>query len=154
MVCWDADYRYLDLSDGAVSTQSKPLEAQGEFENRRFSGAKLQNFKKPERQLNFKNTYGVLLPRAHQGMIICVPRGDTKVPTRLPAFYEPIANYLADCGIKNFIVIVSFIIQALRIPVLLAQASHPAADFCRVRLPGDRYSRLVPRPPKFFLQYQ
>ena len=102
VVCWDADYRYLDPSDGAVSTQSKPLEAQGEFENWRFSGAKWQNVKKPERQLNLKNTYGVLLTRAHQGMIICVPKGDTKDPTRLPAFYDPIANYLADCGI-NFL---------------------------------------------------
>ena len=90
VVCCDAYYRYLDPSNCAVSIQSKALKAQGEFENWRFSGTKWQNVKKPERQLNLKNTYRVLLTHAHQGMIICAPKGDKKIQRGCLRFMNPL----------------------------------------------------------------
>jgi hypothetical protein len=32
-------------------------------------------------------------------MVIFVPRGDSDDATRLPEYYQGIADYLADCGI-------------------------------------------------------
>jgi hypothetical protein len=47
------------------------------------------------------NAYRVLMTRARQGMVIFVPPGDAKDPTRLPEFYDGVADYLAQCGIPQ-----------------------------------------------------
>jgi hypothetical protein len=41
----------------------------------------------------------VLLTRARQGMVICVPEGDVSDSTRDPHFYDPTFDYLVDIGI-------------------------------------------------------
>ncbi len=54
------------------------------------------------------NAYRVLLTRARQGIVICVPYGNDKLghdgfpedPTRLPEFYNGTYNYLKSLGIK------------------------------------------------------
>ncbi|MDA7540087.1 DUF2075 domain-containing protein [Akkermansiaceae bacterium] len=82
-VAWDADLRRD--SDNWVY--------------RRFSGTKWQNINKKDKQQYLLNAYRVLLTRARQGMVIFVPQGDRSDPTRLPEFYDPIANYLQKTGI-------------------------------------------------------
>ena len=55
------------------------------------------------------NAYRVLLTRARQGMIICIPEGNVKLgkdgfpedPTRLPEFYDPTYAYFKSIGIKE-----------------------------------------------------
>ena len=55
------------------------------------------------------NAYRVLLTRARQGVIICVPEGNNKItsegfpedPTRLPEYYNGTYNYLKSLGIKE-----------------------------------------------------
>lgn len=55
------------------------------------------------------NAYRVLLTRARQGMVICVPYGNEKKnadgfledPTRLPEFYNGTYNYLKSLGLKE-----------------------------------------------------
>ena len=55
------------------------------------------------------NAYRVLLTRARQGMVICVPYGNEKKnadgfpedPTRLPEFYKGTYNYLKSLGLKE-----------------------------------------------------
>lgn len=47
------------------------------------------------------NKYRVLLTRAREGLIIWVPKGDEQDNTRLPEFYDPIAEYLKSCGIPE-----------------------------------------------------
>lgn len=50
------------------------------------------------------NAYRVLLTRARQGMVICIPEGDHRVPpdeTRKPEWYDGIYNYLKEIGIKE-----------------------------------------------------
>ena len=59
------------------------------------------NVNDPSRRSYLVNAYRVLLTRARQGMVICVPEGDGSDPTRLPEFYDPIFDYLCDCGIKH-----------------------------------------------------
>lgn len=81
-VTWDADFRYT--KEG--------------WEHRSFCGDRWNHIKKPERQNYLKNAYRVLLTRARQGMVIVVPLGDTKDPTRNPMYYDPTFDYLKEIG--------------------------------------------------------
>lgn len=84
-VVWDADLR---------------IDASG-WRHHQFVGNKWQNINKAERQTYLKNAYRVLLTRARQGMVIVVPQGDCEDPTRDPAFYDPIYEYLKGIGIAT-----------------------------------------------------
>ena len=84
-VVWDADLR---------------IDASG-WRHHQFVGKKWQNINKAERQTYLKNAYRVLLTRARQGMVIVVPQGDCEDPTRDPAFYDPIYEYLKGIGIAT-----------------------------------------------------
>lgn len=55
------------------------------------------------------NAYRVLLTRARQGIVICIPKGNGRLtqegfpedPTRLPEFYDGTYEYLKGLGIKE-----------------------------------------------------
>ena len=55
------------------------------------------------------NAYRVLLTRARQGLVICVPEGNSRInpegypedATRLPKFYNGTYEYLKSLGIKE-----------------------------------------------------
>ena len=55
------------------------------------------------------NAYRVLLTRARQGIVICVPTGNGKLgsdgfpedPTRLPEFYDGTYKYLKSLGLEE-----------------------------------------------------
>jgi len=81
-VTWDADFRY----------------SQGGWEHWSFKGSRWQRINKPERQIYQKNAYRVLLTRARQGVVIVVPNGDAKDPTRNHTFYDGTYNYLKSIG--------------------------------------------------------
>lgn len=81
-VVWDGDFRLKN----------------GVWDYRSFVGSKWNRINKPERQNYLKNAYRVLLTRARQGMVIVVPSGDAKDPTRKAEYYDPIYNYLRDIG--------------------------------------------------------
>lgn len=84
-VCWDADLRY---QNGAWAYYD-------------FKGTKWQNVNDKFRRLYLKNAYRVLLTRARQGMVIFVPKGDDKDPTRPSAFYDQTYEYLKICGVAE-----------------------------------------------------
>jgi hypothetical protein len=71
-VTWDGDFRY--------STHG--------WEHWSFCGDRWNHINKSESRNYLKNAYRVLLPRARQGMVIVVPPGNTRDPTRSPAFYD------------------------------------------------------------------
>lgn len=86
-VCWDADLRRNNK----------------EWEYKNFVGDKWQNISIEngvDRQY-LLNKYRVLLTRAREGMVIFLPEGDIKDPTRLPEFYDPIYEYLKACGVED-----------------------------------------------------
>ncbi|MBO7127023.1 DUF2075 domain-containing protein [bacterium] len=64
-------------------------------------GCKWNRINKEERKSYQLNAYRVLLTRARQGMIICVPEGNPEDSTRLPEFYDGIYDYLKSLGIKE-----------------------------------------------------
>lgn len=93
-VLWDADMRCEN----------------GQWTYYKFNG---KNKWIPERNVESQkymlNAYRVLLTRARQGIIICVPFGNSNKtpegfnedPTRLPAFYDGTYNYLKSLGIEE-----------------------------------------------------
>ena len=84
-VTWDADFRYSN----------------DKWEHYSFRGNRWCNIRKVERQQYLKNAYRVLLTRARQGMVIVIPEGDTKDPTRNPIFYDPTYEYLKRIGFRE-----------------------------------------------------
>lgn len=82
-VVWDGDLRYTP--DG--------------WNYMEFNGGnKWNKIQKPDRQAYLINAYRVLLTRARQGMILCVPEGSKDDPTRLPEFYDSTYQYLKELG--------------------------------------------------------
>ena len=82
-VTWDADFRHSP---------------QG-WEHWSFCGDRWRHIHKPDRRQYLKNAYRVLLTRARQGMVIAVPPGDPRDPTRSPEFYDPTFEYLKSVGL-------------------------------------------------------
>ncbi len=84
-ICWDADFRREN----------------GCWAFYKFRGSKWQNVNLDAQKIYQLNKYRVLLTRAREGMVIWVPRGDANDRTRSPDFYNPIANFLKDCGVEE-----------------------------------------------------
>lgn len=83
-VAWDGDLRYRE-SDWNFYT---------------FRNNKWQKNKQEINQKYQINAYRVLLTRARQGMILCVPEGNVEDPTRQPEFYDNTYKYLESIGLQ------------------------------------------------------
>ena len=93
-VLWDADMRYAD----------------GTWNYYKFNGKNKWNPEKNEESRKYMlNAYRVLLTRARQGVVICVPKGNSRFtpegfpedPTRLPGFYDGTYEYFKSLGIRE-----------------------------------------------------
>ncbi len=84
-VNWDADLRF---SGGA-------------WKHHDFYGTRWVSIHNAERQHYLRNAYRVLLTRARQGMVIFVPPGSERDPTRSPGFYDATFEYLGDLGVPE-----------------------------------------------------
>ena len=93
-VLWDADMRYEE----------------GKWEFYKFNGKNKWNQEKNKENKKYMlNAYRVLLTRARQGIIICIPKGNSRLtqegfpedPTRLPEFYDSTYKYLKSLGLKE-----------------------------------------------------
>ena len=71
------------------------------WQNFSFTGNKWLNIRSEERKAYQINAYRVLLTRARQGMVICVPEGNPEDATRLPEFYDSTYEYLKQIGLKE-----------------------------------------------------
>ena len=93
-VLWDADMRFQD----------------NEWTFYKFNGKNKWNPENnPENKKYMLNAYRVLLTRARQGIVICVPYGNSRVnsegfpedATRLPEYYDGTYAYFKSLGIKE-----------------------------------------------------
>lgn len=84
-VTWDADLRLHQRGWG--------------FHD--FRGSRWTNVKSVENQRYLLNAYRVLLTRARQGMVIFIPPGNRKDPTRPPEYYDATFRYLAGLGVQT-----------------------------------------------------
>jgi len=85
LVCWDLNFRRVN--NGWASCN--------------FTGTSWKSVNDPNRRRYIANSYQVLLTRARQGFVILVPEGDPQDPTREPANYTAIYEFLRECGIKE-----------------------------------------------------
>jgi len=84
LVCWDLNFRRITAGWKSFS----------------FSGTRWQTVGDQNRTRYIANSYRVLLTRARQGFAIFVPEGDSQDPTREPADYAAIYDFLRECGIE------------------------------------------------------
>lgn len=93
-ILWDPDMRYEN----------------GQWSYYKFDGKTRWTTESSEENKKYMlNAYRVLLTRARQGIVICVPEGNSRLtsegypedPTRLPAFYDSTYQYLKDIGIPE-----------------------------------------------------
>ncbi len=84
-VCWDADL--VRTTDGAG------------WHVRNLRGAAWTTQSRAEAVSNRLNAYRVLLTRARFATVVWVPQGASRDPTRDPARYDAVADYLLACGI-------------------------------------------------------
>lgn len=66
-----------------------------------FRGNRWQKIKNEDNRNYLRNAYRVLLTRARQGMVIFVPSGNAKDPTRSPTYYDTTFNYLKELGVPE-----------------------------------------------------
>ena len=71
------------------------------WQNFTFKGNKWQNIRSEENRAYQINAYRVLLTRARQGMVICVPEGNSADTTRLPEFYDGTYEYFKQIGLEE-----------------------------------------------------
>lgn len=83
-IVWDGDLRRENNTWGNYS----------------FTGSKWLNIRSEDRKSFQINAYRVLLTRARQGMIICVPEGNPEDSTRNPKYYDGTFNYLKSIGLE------------------------------------------------------
>lgn len=84
---WDGDFRY----DTAHHC----------WQHFNFRSDRWQNINIAEGRAYQLNAYRVLLTRARQGMVICIPEGNPDDATRLPEFYDPTYDYFKQLGIDE-----------------------------------------------------
>lgn len=86
-VCWGGDFVYDSVANN--------------WSYRRFSGRGWGNVKNEIDRNYLLNTYRVLLSRAREGLVIWVPLGDATDPTMPPDWFDPTAEYLRRCGLRE-----------------------------------------------------
>lgn len=92
-VVWDGDLRYHNK----------------QWAHYQFTSTKWNNIKNEQDQEYQENAYRVLLTRARQGMVICIPEGNASLnaagkledPSRDPQIYDSTYNYLKSLGIEE-----------------------------------------------------
>lgn len=84
---WDGDFRY-----------NPHIRSWQHFN---FRSDRWQNINQEEGRAYQLNAYRVLLTRARQGMVICVPEGNPNDETRKPEFYDGTYEYLKSLGLKE-----------------------------------------------------
>ena len=100
-VATEFDIQGLELDWTCVAWDPSLRIAHEEWEYKTFRGTKWQNINDAVRRRYLLNAYRVLLTRARQGMVICIPHGDQQDQTRLPEFYTPIYELFSACGVPS-----------------------------------------------------
>ncbi|WP_216846876.1 DNA/RNA helicase domain-containing protein [Halodesulfovibrio sp. MK-HDV] len=100
-VATEFDIQGLELDWTCVVWDPSLRIAHEEWEFKTFRGTKWQNINDAVRRRYLLNAYRVLLTRARQGMVICIPHGDQQDQTRLPEFYTPIYELFSACGVPS-----------------------------------------------------
>lgn len=83
---WDGDFRFDPVRHC--------------WQHFNFRSDRWQSINIAEGRVYQLNAYRVLLTRARQGMVICIPEGNPADVTRLPEYYDPTYEYFKQLGIE------------------------------------------------------
>ncbi len=83
-VSWDGDLRFTGE----------------DWSHHDFRGDRWTNILNKDNCNYLRNAYRVLLTRARQGMVVFVPKGEPRDPTRAPSHYDSTFEYLTSLGIR------------------------------------------------------
>ena len=95
------DVQGLELDWTCVVWDGDLRRQEGAWGNYSFVSSKWQNIRAPERKNYQINAYRVLMTRARQGMVLCIPKGNPEDTTRLPEFYDGTFHYFKSVGIPE-----------------------------------------------------
>ena len=84
---WDGDFRYDPRRHS--------------WQHFNFRSDRWQNINIAKGRAYQLNAYRVLLTRARQGMVICIPEGNPDDATRLPEFYDGTYQYFKELGVEE-----------------------------------------------------
>lgn len=84
---WDGDFRYDPKHNS--------------WQHFNFRSDRWQNINAAEGRAYQLNAYRVLLTRARQGMVICIPEGNPNDATRLPVFYDSTYDFFKKLNLKE-----------------------------------------------------
>ena len=85
-LCWGEDFLWQPGSSWCYS---------------RLNGASRGRVPRENKQRYIRNAYRVLLTRAREGMVLFVPNGCDRDPTRPSHLFNATADYLASCGVQS-----------------------------------------------------
>ena len=100
-VTTEFDVQGLELDWGGVIWDGDLIYDNNGWKQRNFKGNTWQRNSDDWNRRYQINAYRVLLTRARQGVVICVPKGDDNDPTRKPAFYDSTYEYLKSLGLEE-----------------------------------------------------
>jgi hypothetical protein len=100
-VATEFDIQGLELDWVGVAWDADLWLSAGQWQFRKFKGTKWQNCNTVDSRRYLLNAYRVLLTRARQGMVLFIPEGKSQDPTRLPAFYHGVYEFLREVGIEE-----------------------------------------------------
>ena len=89
----------LELDWAGIIWDGDLIKTKNNWLYKSFVGWRWTNINKTIDQKYKLNSYRVLLTRARQGMVIVIPKGIEKDPTRQRKIYDPTWNYLRDVGL-------------------------------------------------------
>ena len=89
----------LELDWAGIIWDGDLIKTKNNWLYKSFVGWRWTNINKNIDQKYKLNSYRVLLTRARQGMVIVIPKGIEKDPTRQRKIYDPTWNYLRDVGL-------------------------------------------------------
>ncbi len=100
-VATEFDIQGLELDWSLVGWDANLRRDGNAWAFRKFRGTRWEQVCDETSRRYLLNAHRVLLTRARQGLVIFVPKGDPNDPTRLPEYYDPVADYLLTCGIRS-----------------------------------------------------
>ena len=89
----------LELDWAGIVWDGDLIKTKNNWLYKSFVGCRWTNINKSIDQKYKLNSYRVLLTRARQGMVIVIPKGDEKDPTRQSKIYDPTWKYLKEIGL-------------------------------------------------------
>ena len=91
----------LELDWACVAWGGDLTPQNDQWDLRRFRGTRWEAVHNEQARAYVLNRYRVLLTRAREGMVLWIPPGDPRDPSRDPKRFNAVEDFLRDCGVRS-----------------------------------------------------